>query len=368
MVVLGLPRAAECVLTSLLAENSVSSWKLTGDGRSTVFILRLSGGNNTTGAPLQRTGWRRKAPCELRRDQNRAQLRQQSGQGQSASSCVPTDNSSASRNNINKNLDQVNDHQETTVDMATEASELLIGPSFDKDSETQIKCVAQCVNTRDVTQYSADCGTPQGHATITRQDAREAGEDRNVGQVCLQTASVPTAAVSVNTATCALEGTCQSDLTIQHCDSVVMSDHSGSDVSEVEEEERSIEQLAVDGGIKLSEVELCVRELTNRRTKSMLRDENRNRTLSKVVLDHRGGREVLIAESDDFLMSLDLRGDGRTVWYLKEQRRPLEPSAKQLQTCLQTWPPVDTEEYVSGIEEVMISLDILVNIFRSLLN
>lgn len=375
MAVPGLPRAAECVLTSLLAENHVTSWKVTGDGSTAVFILRLSADNNTTGAPLQRKSWRRKAPCELRRDQDRAQLRHQSRQGQSTNTCVPADSSSVSNTDNNDNPHQPSDNHEiktTATDKKLEASKLLMNTT--KETVNNLKCVVQCVANHDVIQckpgYDTRLSTQNKHGTLARQNAREAGVELvNVEQVaCLPSVDVCTMPTLVNTAaTCGAVEPCHSDLTAQHCDSVVMSDHSDSDMSE-EEGETSIEQLAVDGGIKLNEVENCVKQLSDGRTKSRITDERRNRTFTKVVLDHRGGKAILIGESDDFLVSCDLQGQGEFVWYVKQDGRQLEPSAMQLQTCVQRWPPADSEEYGAVIDEVMGNLDILISIFRSLLN
>jgi hypothetical protein len=77
MPVVGLPTTVEVALGSLLAEKSVSSWKITGQGDTTVVVLRLRGDS-----PVQDGGdsmakgnnvyYRRKNPSQLRRDRQRA--------------------------------------------------------------------------------------------------------------------------------------------------------------------------------------------------------------------------------------------------------------------------------------------------------
>jgi len=79
MPVVGLPTTVELALESLLAEKSLSSWKITGQGDTTVVVLRLrSEGNFQHGdhdAAKHNQYYRRKNPSQLRRDQQRAQQR-----------------------------------------------------------------------------------------------------------------------------------------------------------------------------------------------------------------------------------------------------------------------------------------------------
>ena len=88
MPVAGLPAAAETALNALLADNNVSSWKIVGEGASTVIILRhnpqsyssaenMADSNSTHGQHF-----RRKPPSQIRRDQERS--RQQNEQSTKA--------------------------------------------------------------------------------------------------------------------------------------------------------------------------------------------------------------------------------------------------------------------------------------------
>ncbi|KAL8561584.1 hypothetical protein ACOMHN_024820 [Nucella lapillus] len=85
MPVTGLPATVETALTALLTTNSVSSWKIAGEGDSTVVVLRLKSvdsqmSTNMAEPVLNRTQtefFRRKSPSELRRDQERARQQKQ---------------------------------------------------------------------------------------------------------------------------------------------------------------------------------------------------------------------------------------------------------------------------------------------------
>ena len=71
MPVAGLPAAAETALNALLADNNVSSWKVDGEGDSTVIVLRLkphahsSSANMADSHNTQGQYFRRKPPARF---------------------------------------------------------------------------------------------------------------------------------------------------------------------------------------------------------------------------------------------------------------------------------------------------------------
>ena len=81
MPLAGLPAAAETALNALLADDNVSSWKVVGEGASTVIVLRLEPHAHSSSASM--ADWhntrgqcfRRKPPSQIRRDQERPRLR-----------------------------------------------------------------------------------------------------------------------------------------------------------------------------------------------------------------------------------------------------------------------------------------------------
>ena len=96
MPVSGLPGAVEVTLTALLQDNSVTSWKVAGEGDSTVVVLRLKPANSTTTTmadPVLNRGsqvqyFRKKPPCQVRRDQERARKGRQQAKQQNSESNV----------------------------------------------------------------------------------------------------------------------------------------------------------------------------------------------------------------------------------------------------------------------------------------
>ena len=85
MPVIGLPIAVESALNAILATSRVTSWKITGESDSSVFVIRLSDhdsssrpqtfeicDNNTTVNRQPPQSWRKKPPSQIRRDIQRA--------------------------------------------------------------------------------------------------------------------------------------------------------------------------------------------------------------------------------------------------------------------------------------------------------
>ena len=86
MAVVGLPPAVEMMLTSLLAKDELTSWKVAGEpGVDTVVVLRF---RPSDGQPLQasdtryRGHFRRKPPCQVLRDLKRAQRHREDKKGE----------------------------------------------------------------------------------------------------------------------------------------------------------------------------------------------------------------------------------------------------------------------------------------------
>ena len=76
----GLPLTAEKTLAALLEDNTVTSWKVSAEASSTVFILRLKPVDSTLSTNMAdpvlnrstKVQYKKKSPCEIRRDQERA--------------------------------------------------------------------------------------------------------------------------------------------------------------------------------------------------------------------------------------------------------------------------------------------------------
>eukprot|EP00745_Piridium_sociabile_P018975 TRINITY_DN28731_c0_g1_i4.p1 TRINITY_DN28731_c0_g1~~TRINITY_DN28731_c0_g1_i4.p1 ORF type:complete len:188 (-),score=34.36 TRINITY_DN28731_c0_g1_i4:214-777(-) len=81
MPVAGLPTALEVSLDALLHQHHLTSWKITGEGESTVVVIRLRNGQAVDNMACQQQQrvtpqyFRKKAPCQVNRDRRRAEER-----------------------------------------------------------------------------------------------------------------------------------------------------------------------------------------------------------------------------------------------------------------------------------------------------
>ena len=71
MPVTGLPAASEAALTTLIQTQGLLSWKVVGEGRTTVVVLRFQPEDGQPFANASSQYYRRKAPSQRRRDLNR---------------------------------------------------------------------------------------------------------------------------------------------------------------------------------------------------------------------------------------------------------------------------------------------------------
>jgi len=72
MPALGLPKTVSGILSAILLDYSVISWKVAAENDKPVVVLRFGTSTQQDGEPVINTGtWRRKAPSQIRRDQQR---------------------------------------------------------------------------------------------------------------------------------------------------------------------------------------------------------------------------------------------------------------------------------------------------------
>ena len=76
MTIAGLPARVEAVLTALLADRHVTSWKVAGEGQDTGFAFRLNSSQQDRDAAITTGYWRKKkSAAQVRRDRTRAEDR-----------------------------------------------------------------------------------------------------------------------------------------------------------------------------------------------------------------------------------------------------------------------------------------------------
>lgn len=355
MAGLGLPRVAENILTTLLAENVVTSWKLTGEGETTVFILRLCSPTGQMSQPLQPTGWRRKARSQLLRDQRRAQLRQAERQ-RTANTDGTHSNSTGATNDMQANtIDNnqpecatVTEHNEGEIDVQQKASDII------NITETAVTLENNTLGDVTTTRDSVPC----------LLDLPRAPSSDNLGH---QTAD--NSDMHVEPMACITTEVCSGDdqLTASETFSAVDSGSVTSAVCEID----VLEQLAIDCGMSLAHIQDCVNDLKDTAAQNKhrrdtligrLKNINRNKTLTTIVLDRRAGRETLIAESHDFVLTCSCSSDLEFGWYFK-----LPGDSAPFQYYLQTWPAVNASKYIQEKRLMSENLTALTYIVRSLL-
>ena len=110
MPVAGLQAAAKGALNALLVDNNVSSWKVVGDGDSTLIVLRLKPHAHSSSADMadwhntQGQYFRRKPPSQIRRDRERSRLRNEQSTEAEEASGNKFDFSSSAFSSLNTNL------------------------------------------------------------------------------------------------------------------------------------------------------------------------------------------------------------------------------------------------------------------------
>lgn len=367
----GLPSAVEKLLATLMTDHRVVSWKVTGEGEQSVIVIRLTSCQQDGTAPLPTGHWRRKAPAQVRRDQQRAaQRRAQLQQRPQRSAVIKTDTvttgtdsennhdtkmsdnatiiNNVSDNNIaNNNItmtprfcDKTNDRdrKQRQGHLALQASEILNSPSDlfmpspDYVHNYDTPSVSGRNALRDVTQCSASAARMSCIDTCTTVSSHACGE-MQLGRSVLCTDKMQSR---------------------ENCDD--------------ETEELYLERLATELGYDAEELKTYVCSLTDRPKLTQLRDARRNKCIRKGVVDTRGGREVLICESEDIVLHYDCKTEERG-WFIKpsSNNQPRTAREDDLLSCLYRWPQVDDPKYDHHFMELDKDLVITAKLVRLLL-
>ena len=143
MPVVGLPTAVDMMLTSLLATDELSSWKVAGEpGVEVVLVLRF---RPSDGQPLQtndthrRGQFRRKPPCQVLRDRKRAQRHREVRRGEQASQTVEYAVNSAVDSNVDFPVDAARTSHASTSFCPRSPTTLTFAPMCDTAVSTADK-------------------------------------------------------------------------------------------------------------------------------------------------------------------------------------------------------------------------------------
>jgi hypothetical protein len=269
MPVAGLPAAAETTLNALLSENAVSSWKIAGEGDSTVFVLRLkpqvSQTTNNMAAPMP-VYYRKKPPGQVRRDNKRAKQRQQQ------------------REEEEETTNKASERQET----ANESEILFSSPNFHPSQE---------------------------HCTYNRP----MNININAREPCLDTVGGECGSGACNLP----------DLNQLSTEAAVGHDFSMSDPMYDSRPTVDPRVLAAsNAGFSPDVVGDYVASLVNKETQRSLRNNTRNVNICKTVLDTSRpahNHPALLFESDDIVLeyTIDKGRTHRSYWFVKQQRQQM---------------------------------------------
>ena len=98
------------------------------------------------------------------------------------------------------------------------------------------------------------------------------------------------------------------------------------------------ERKAREEGFCVGKVKEQVGCVMDRLDQRWLRDRNRNKSFVEIVADTRNNGEILIAESEDFISTLD-------HWWMKRGRKAVTEKERGVIGPLNGWPPVNRDQY-----------------------
>ena len=371
------------LLTTLLTDHQVSSWKVTGEEQQAVVILRLNpvtlnSDSGTTQQSHHAVGsWSKKPPSKRRRDQLRNAKRKEQQQQQqrpnanysTLSSITPTPShapppptetntngnkdSNSGKNNSKKKEAKNSENGHTTgqinsIDIDSEMID-------DGDQETVCKQVVS----------EGQCDTRGEVATVTA--------DSSLGACAsdLQSVSPCVDKQCVEGGTSDTEGGKEGDEDGSDDSESEGEGEGEGDEKESEEDEgnrKLAERLASKVAISVDEVKLHLSYIKSKRQKQNLRDPTRNCSIQKKVMDRRRGRQTLICESDDLVIYYDFNSDMKG-WFIKvDKEKGLYDMEKEMLCCLQNWPPLTDRSYDEFCETLTEKIIIASELVRLLMD
>ena len=263
MPVSGLPATLEVSLTSLLQENTISSWKIVAEGAKTTVVLRLCDNNfdpNMAASNAQGTvnklSYRRKPPSQQRRDFNRA-------------------NDYRKRNNQLSNLYNKDDCAFQSTSTAYFSG---IRPTYHEERDSDIASVG--LSTEDPGDSAAQNSEAVSSSDLVTQ-AAQAGSGLDNQLFCEN---------GVDTATC---------FDIELNDIKVSTD----------------------------QVKEYIDSLKDKSIPSKLKNKRRNNRFRKCALDNSVSPPTMLCESEDFVISVEteakVSNDIVVYWLIKQSPRSL---------------------------------------------
>ena len=316
MPVSGLPPAVEVTLESVLSINHLTSWKISSQGSRTTIVLRLSQNCElneaaiTTHQPdFQQTFYRKKPPCQLRRDKARSISRLTKASNNSTSLNLPTS------------------HGKTFSDNATQC-EKFVGLHNVPSSVSFFT---------DISSSASPCQlSPRADQLNTDSLSRQVNNDVNSLYSCQSEENVNSEGDSPE---------CENDTSKQSQNQTFSDEYL---ISEFDD------KLPYDKNLK---PKLC--------------DKSRNIELERIVLDTRYGHKELKGETDDLVLGCDLNTKD-VRWFIKFDKKLRYPYRYLTQASrlsedernIQYWPSVNYNTYKHEIDFMHENLAQIMNAIR----
>lgn len=379
MTVIGLPTAVETLLTTLLVDHKLSSWKVSAEEQEAVVILRLSSASVCQdGVSQLHTGhWKKKSPAQVRRDRARAAQKQANKQQQ-----LTQQQQQEQQQQRQTQQRQEQQQQQQTTTTTTNP------PTLDSVDNSSRECVSICdIDNNAEKNCSVICegmSRDQSFANVlTENDAINSRCDAS--QIFVLSPDNPFTGPLLVDKACVTEleraprapdsGSRLPDCPVTQldCESVSASDVYGAQYDTHNESEDSdteqqyLEALASETGYTLEEIKTRVGTITNPSRQRQLKDSKRNTRIMKGVVDRRGQREMVICHSEDFVFYYDCKTRDRG-WLIKSP--PGQPASRRESDCfhcLMTFPPTTDACYDHCLQQMNKDLIVATKLVKLLL-
>ena len=313
---LGLPRPVESLLSTLKADgNVISSWKVTGEEKTAIIILRVTPAREHTtthGLPQEAVGhWRKKSPSETRRDIQRASHRRE--QHQKELQNAQQQQQLAQQKQQNEQLQRV--HEEDNASTTKPTTHIPQHSDYTEPAETS---AAPVTNNNNNNQESME--TEDNHSGVQPRvncDTSPAGLFTSCHDIINETSGSDTSSVSdcaVDTSVNQQLNTCTTDAATRQNeeDTPIQAREKTVPTQWVEAAESRTQEMKLKGVLeksdteseeekgtdKVEKVKQHVGSVTDRFQQRLLRDTRRNYKIHKFVRK----QELVLGESDDFVI------------------------------------------------------------------
>ena len=373
MTEFGLPNAVQTLLASLSATQEMSSWKVVGEKRQTIVILRFTDdpactGNSRHDTQLQHPAyghWRRKPLSAIRRDQERAMKRRQQLQQQQNEQQQEKQEHERQRQQQEKK-ERVQEEKlqrqrhKPEEECQSEDSKAMTPLIRDrKNTEASDTLETECNDTDD---HNASMDTENSDTDDTLMSCDNTNENTlDHDTVAADPLSVTDCVVDNSSPNRPLQTTQPARRNFEAVTPTTPINTretervSTRDINREKEEKQTqieMQEMALKAGYSLQHIRELVAAVTDKTQLQLLLDNSRNNRFRRVVYDDL--RETTILESDDFI----LHHDGfvnRTGWFLKclpnSGQQDLESWEKKIYPEKEPFSEKDMLEYINNPEE-----------------